>query len=68
MTGTAIRPFRVEIPQTALDDLADRLARTIWPADLPGAGDAYGMSSRPGPRARRHGGGTASTGAPSRPA
>ncbi|MGC4781886.1 epoxide hydrolase family protein [Micromonospora zamorensis] len=45
MTGTAIRPFRVEIPQTALDDLADRLGRTIWPADLPGTGDAYGMSS-----------------------
>ncbi|WCN81656.1 epoxide hydrolase family protein [Micromonospora sp. LH3U1] len=45
MTGTTIRPFRVEIPQTALDDLADRLGRTIWPADLPGAGDAYGMST-----------------------
>ncbi|MEU1359418.1 epoxide hydrolase family protein [Micromonospora zamorensis] len=45
MTGTAIRPFLVEIPQTALDDLADRLGRTIWPADLPGAGDSYGMSN-----------------------
>ncbi|MEU8214628.1 epoxide hydrolase family protein [Micromonospora taraxaci] len=45
MTGTAIRPFRVEIPQTALDDLAARLDRTIWPADLPGAGDTYGMST-----------------------
>ncbi|GIG90487.1 epoxide hydrolase family protein [Plantactinospora endophytica] len=45
MTGTAIRPFRVEIPQTALDDLAARLARTNWPAELPGAGDAYGMST-----------------------
>lgn len=45
MTGTAIRPFRVEIPQTALDDLADRLDRTIWPAELPGAGDTYGMSN-----------------------
>ncbi|MFY1618640.1 epoxide hydrolase family protein [Micromonospora sp. WMMD736] len=44
MTGTAIRPFRVEIPQTALDDLAARLSRTIWPAELPGVGDAYGMS------------------------
>lgn len=44
MTGTAIRPFRVEIPQTALDDLAARLGRTIWPAELPGVGDAYGMS------------------------
>ncbi|MCX5068499.1 epoxide hydrolase [Micromonospora lupini] len=45
MTGTAIRPFRVEIPQTALDDLAARLGRTSWPAELPGAGDAYGMSA-----------------------
>ncbi|MEU7925889.1 epoxide hydrolase family protein [Micromonospora sp. NPDC049801] len=44
MTGTAIRPFRVEIPQTALDDLAARLDRTIWPAELPGVGDTYGMS------------------------
>ncbi|MEV7329843.1 epoxide hydrolase family protein [Micromonospora sp. NPDC093244] len=44
MTGTAIRPFRVEIPQTALDDLATRLDRTIWPAELPGVGDTYGMS------------------------
>ncbi|MEU8212624.1 epoxide hydrolase [Micromonospora sp. NPDC049044] len=45
MTGTAIRPFRVEIPQTDLDDLAARLGRTNWPAELPGAGDAYGMST-----------------------
>lgn len=26
-----IRPFRVEVPQDALDDLRDRLARTRWP-------------------------------------
>ncbi|MET8352825.1 MULTISPECIES: epoxide hydrolase family protein [unclassified Micromonospora] len=45
MTGTAIRPFRVEVPQTALDDLAARLGRTVWPADLPGAGATYGMST-----------------------
>ncbi|MEH0928735.1 epoxide hydrolase family protein [Micromonospora sp. CPCC 205558] len=45
MSYTAIRPFRVEIPQTALDDLAARLSRTNWPADLPKAGDSYGMSS-----------------------
>ncbi len=30
-----IRPFRIDIPQAALDDLNDRLARTRWPADLP---------------------------------
>jgi pimeloyl-ACP methyl ester carboxylesterase len=32
-----IEEFRVSIPQAALDDLADRLARTRWPASLPGA-------------------------------
>ena len=46
---TAIRPFRVDIPQTALDDLADRLDRTVWPSELPGVGDSYGV---PGPRVR----------------
>jgi pimeloyl-ACP methyl ester carboxylesterase len=45
MTASAIRPFRVEIPQTALDDLADRLRRTIWPGELPGVGGAYGMTT-----------------------
>ncbi|GLZ56698.1 epoxide hydrolase [Micromonospora sp. NBRC 107095] len=45
MSDTAIRPFRVDIPQTALDDLALRLGRTTWPADLPGAGDSYGMGT-----------------------
>jgi len=37
-----ITPFRVDIPQADLDDLADRLARTRWPDELPGAGDDYG--------------------------
>jgi pimeloyl-ACP methyl ester carboxylesterase len=31
-----IHPFRVQVPQADLDDLADRLARTRWPAPLPG--------------------------------
>lgn len=35
-TTTEIRPFRIEVPQAALDDLADRLARARWGADLPG--------------------------------
>src|SRR4051812_7561679 len=43
MTGTAIRPYRVEIPQVALDDLADRLRRALWPDELPGVGDSYGV-------------------------
>jgi pimeloyl-ACP methyl ester carboxylesterase len=33
-----IRPFRIEIPEAELDDLRDRLARTRWPAELPGVG------------------------------
>jgi hypothetical protein len=32
----SVRPFRIEIPQADLDDLADRLARTRWPDELPG--------------------------------
>ena len=35
MTGTAIRPFRVEIPQAALDDLPARLGRTLGPPTCP---------------------------------
>src|SRR5690242_12917458 len=31
-TGSAIRPFSVEIPQDALDDLRRRLAATRWPS------------------------------------
>ena len=37
-TDTEIRPFRIDIPQTDLDDLHDRLARTRWPDELPGVG------------------------------
>jgi pimeloyl-ACP methyl ester carboxylesterase len=38
-----IRPFRIEIPQADLDDLRDRLARTRWPDQIPGAGWDYGI-------------------------
>jgi hypothetical protein len=31
MTNTAMTPFRVDVPQTAVDDLRDRLAKTRWP-------------------------------------
>jgi epoxide hydrolase len=37
-TDTRIRPFRIDIPQAALDDLRDRLGRTRWPDELPGVG------------------------------
>ncbi|GAA2699946.1 epoxide hydrolase family protein [Actinoplanes palleronii] len=35
--------FRLRLPQSDLDDLADRLARTRWPDELPDAGDEYGL-------------------------
>jgi epoxide hydrolase len=38
-----IRPFRIDIPQADLDDLGERLARTRWPAELPGADWAAGV-------------------------
>src|SRR5690242_20249301 len=38
-----IRPFRVDVPQAELDDVADRLARTRWTDELPDAGSAYGV-------------------------
>ncbi len=45
MTDTTIRPFRVDVPQADLDDLRDRLARTRWPAELPGVGWSRGCRS-----------------------
>lgn len=33
--GSEIRPFRIAIPQAALDDLHDRLDRTRWANELP---------------------------------
>jgi epoxide hydrolase len=33
-----ITPFTLDVPQAELDDLADRLARTRWPRELPGVG------------------------------
>ncbi|WP_265523477.1 epoxide hydrolase family protein [Oerskovia flava] len=35
-TATAIRPFRIEVPQAELDDLRERLARTRLPQAAPG--------------------------------
>src|SRR6187551_3585907 len=34
-TSEEIRPYRINVPQTDLDDLRDRLARTRWPAEPP---------------------------------
>jgi pimeloyl-ACP methyl ester carboxylesterase len=38
-----VRPFQVDIPQTDLDDLAERLARVRWPDELPGADWSLGV-------------------------
>lgn len=34
LTDTAIRPFRIDVPQADLDDLDERLARTRWTQEL----------------------------------
>jgi Epoxide hydrolase N terminus len=39
----SIRPSQIDIPQADLDDLADRLARTRWPEELPGVGWERGV-------------------------
>lgn len=42
-SSTAIRPFAVDVPQAELDNLRERLLRTRWVDELPGAGADYGM-------------------------
>jgi epoxide hydrolase len=42
-TSAQIEPFRIDIPQHDLDDLAARLAATRWPDEVTGAGTEYGM-------------------------
>ncbi|GKQ33937.1 epoxide hydrolase family protein [Streptomyces sp. A012304] len=41
--GHGIRPFRLDVPQSDLDDLHDRLDRTRWPAGSSPTGWAYGV-------------------------
>ena len=43
MTGQ-ITPFEVHVPQSDLDDLRERLARTRWIDEFPGSGWSYGTS------------------------
>lgn len=43
MTSDEIRPFRIEIPQSDIDDLHQRLANTRWPGELPGVGWRRGV-------------------------
>lgn len=37
--NTSLTPFRIDIPQDAIDDLHDRLTRTRWPLAVPGRED-----------------------------
>ena len=39
---TAPRPFELHVPDNAIDDLRERLARTRWPDSAPGPAWAYG--------------------------
>ncbi|MBU3060744.1 epoxide hydrolase [Nocardia sp. NEAU-G5] len=43
MSDNDITPFRISIPQADLDDLHERLARTRWIDELPGAGWERGV-------------------------
>lgn len=38
-----MRPFKVDIPQSDLDDLNRRIAATRWPDEMPGAGWSRGV-------------------------
>jgi pimeloyl-ACP methyl ester carboxylesterase len=40
---TAISPFRIAVSQAAVDDLKERIARTRWPKESPGAGWTRGV-------------------------
>jgi pimeloyl-ACP methyl ester carboxylesterase len=43
MRNTEIRPFRIDVPQSDLDDLHRRLDATRWPDELPGVGWTRGV-------------------------
>ncbi|MFE5286268.1 epoxide hydrolase family protein [Nocardia sp. NPDC056611] len=40
---TVFEPFRIDVPDSDIDDLRTRLTRTRWPADLPEVGWSYGI-------------------------
>jgi epoxide hydrolase len=41
--GAGLLPFRVAVPQAAVDDLKERVANTRWPDESPGAGWSRGV-------------------------
>jgi pimeloyl-ACP methyl ester carboxylesterase len=40
----SIQPFTIQVPQATLDDVHERLARTRWTDEIPGAGWDYGTN------------------------
>ncbi|HLJ36028.1 MAG TPA: epoxide hydrolase N-terminal domain-containing protein, partial [Ktedonobacteraceae bacterium] len=40
----SLHPFTIAVPQTTLDDLHRRLARTRWPDEAEDSGWSYGIS------------------------
>ena len=42
-SGAGVLPFRIAVPQAAVDDLRNRLARTRWPDQSPGDGWSRGV-------------------------
>ncbi|WP_067699215.1 epoxide hydrolase family protein [Nocardia jejuensis] len=47
--NATVRPFLIDVPQAQLDDLAERLRKALYPNELAGVGDSYGV---PGDRVR----------------
>jgi epoxide hydrolase len=41
--AAGVYPFRIAVPQVAIDDLRERLARTRWPDEAPGEGWSRGV-------------------------
>ena len=44
MTAVTIRPFTIDVPESVLDDLRERLRRTRWPGEIAGSGWTYGTN------------------------
>jgi pimeloyl-ACP methyl ester carboxylesterase len=44
MTTVAVRPFTIEVPESVLEDLRERLQRTRWPGEIAGGGWTYGTN------------------------
>ena len=39
-----VQPFKIDIPDSVIDDLKSRLDRTRWPDEIPGSGWDYGTN------------------------